>query len=90
METVARKGTTENIKRRFSFQNLFCVDARGTIGGLALYWSDYYEIQILEASLNFIHTTIKVRISGTLFDCTFVYSNLTFADCRFFGQAYEV
>lgn len=82
METIARRDRAKKIKRRFCFQNFFCVEARGTTGGLALYWSDYYEIQIIEASLNFIHTAIIVRRSGSMFDCTFVYGNPTFVNRR--------
>lgn len=73
METRAQKESLDRVKRKFKFQNAFCVPALGTAGGLGLIWNNAYEIQILQSCRNFIHTGIKDKKTGDLFELTFVY-----------------
>lgn len=58
------------------------VEARGTSGGIAFLWNDYYHIQILDSSMNWIHTCMMERRSGHVFEMTFVYGNPTFQERR--------
>lgn len=45
---------------------------------MGLLWNNGYEVQILQSSINFIHTGIKEKKSGNLFQITFVYGNPLF------------
>lgn len=82
METRAPEGRIENIRRRLKFQNCFCVEARGKSGGLALFWTDEVQVQIMSSSQNIIHTSVLVNSSGVLFDSSYVYGNPTFQQRR--------
>lgn len=54
----------------------------GISGGLCLLWNDYYENQIIDTCLNYIHVAAGERKSGIFFDISFVYGNPTFAAIR--------
>lgn len=82
METRAQKSRVERIKRKLRFQHVFCVDARGTSGGLALLWNDHYMIQFISSSLNYIHTNVVERRAGLAFDITFIHDNPIFQQRR--------
>lgn len=78
METRA---TTEHFlrcRRTFKFQNAFAVEARGLSGGMRLLRNQNVEVQIISATLNFIHVVITVSDRREIFECTFVYGNPTF------------
>lgn len=40
METRAPEERIESLRRRLRFQKMFCVEARGRSGGLAMFWND--------------------------------------------------
>lgn len=57
------------MKRRLKFQNAFCVDPRGLLGGLCLLWKKSVDIQILQASPYFINTVVNKLKNFIDFDC---------------------
>lgn len=82
METRAPKGRVDSVRRRLTFQYMFCVEARGLSGGLGLIWNDEVHVQIFKASQNFIHTSITIKETSKFFDCTYVYGNPNFQQRR--------
>lgn len=75
METRAHKERIERVKRSLKFKYYFCVEARGTAGGLGLFWGDNVDIQICNASQNFIDCVILDKNRNVDFDCSFVYGH---------------
>lgn len=82
METRAPEERVERVRRRLKYKNMFCVEAIGRSGGLCLFWNDEVQLQIFHSSQNFIHTSILLNASGSLFDCSFIYGNPTFRQRR--------
>lgn len=83
METRAHKNSIERMRRRLNFQHSWCVEPRGTAGGLGLFWTNKVVLQILSSSTNFIHATVQNLEDQTDYDFTFVYGNPTFQQRRF-------
>lgn len=82
MEARAQKERLECVRRKFKFQNVFCVLALGIVGGLCLLWNNNYDVQILHCCRNFIHTWVKEKKTKNLFEITFVYGNPLFSQRR--------
>lgn len=82
METRANKDRIERVRRRLKFANSFVVEARGLSGGLCLLWDKKVHIQILESSMNFIHTIISSKGDPSDFECSFIYGNPRFQQRR--------
>lgn len=82
METRAPKERVEKMRRRLKFQRCFVVNPRGLSGGLCLFWNDHVNVQIFNASPNYIHTAISFGNSSFDFDCSFVYGHPTFHNRR--------
>lgn len=82
METRASVGRIEKVRRRLHFQQCFSVDSIGLSGGLALFWNEEVHVQIFSYCQNFIHSSVMVKDSGQVFDCTYVYGNPQFQQRR--------
>lgn len=75
METRAHKDRIDRVRRRLKFNFSYCVEARRTAGGLALFWSDMVQIQVCSASPNFLHCVVVDKEKQRDFDCSFVYGH---------------
>lgn len=84
METKAPKERIRKIQQSLKFQASFCVESRGLSGGLALFWNDNISVQILNATPNYIHTSLCYKQGGGFFDCTFVYGHPQYQQRRNF------
>lgn len=84
METRAHKNKIARLKKNLKFQNWFCVEARGTAGGLCLMWNNKVKVQICAHSLNFIHTFVSIPSEVLDFQCTFVYAPPVFNERKDF------
>lgn len=78
MEPIAQKERVERVRKKLKFNNMFCVPVVGISGGLGLLWINSFDVQILHYYINFIHTTVKEKKIGNLYEMTSVYSNPTF------------
>ena len=68
------------LKEKLKFDEMFCVEADGFSGGLALFWNR--EI-VLKANQNFIHIVFYEKNGGSFWDGTFVYGNPNFQERRY-------
>lgn len=75
LETRAHKERIDRVKRSLKFNHVFCVEASGLAGGLAIFWSAKVDIQICSASLNVIHTVVLDKEKNDTFDCSFIYGH---------------
>jgi len=57
-ETLAHANKVEEIKRTVGFNNCFVVDREGKSGGLALFWNNKVNCQIMNYSMNFINVMV--------------------------------
>ncbi|KAJ1395067.1 Reverse transcriptase domain [Sesbania bispinosa] len=55
METRAKSEKIQELHRCLKFSEYFCVEPRGTSGGLCLMWDNSVEIDIISFCSNFIH-----------------------------------
>ena len=58
METRVKKEKVERWKRRLNFQNEWYEEAVGQGGGLAVWWNDSDQIQVISSNKNMIHLKI--------------------------------
>lgn len=73
-ETRMKEKKLERIRRRsFGFGNAFYVNPIGLAGGIALWWNEDVNIQILYSSKNIVHTVVLASfLDGPCF-VSFVY-----------------
>ncbi|KAF7835565.1 reverse transcriptase [Senna tora] len=74
METKMKRRKIEKLRRsKFSFQNATYEDLIGRAGGLALWWNDDIDIQLVSSSKKFIHTRLDSSLLKDTCYFTFVY-----------------
>lgn len=82
MQTKAKKGEVEEIKRTLNFDYMYKVDLEDLSKGLCLFWSNKVKIEILEACKNYIHTFCKSKEDNSNYESMFVYGNIKFNERR--------
>lgn len=60
IETKAKKERMHAMHCKMGFEGLFTVDPMGKSGGLALFWRDSKEVEILQYSLSHINASISM------------------------------
>ncbi|KAJ1394661.1 Endonuclease/exonuclease/phosphatase superfamily [Sesbania bispinosa] len=75
METRAKEGKLNRLKRLTKLQHLFCVEPDGLSGGLALFWDNSVEVEIISSTTNIIHAAITDKDSAHYWETSFVYGN---------------
>ncbi|RYR47014.1 hypothetical protein Ahy_A07g032908 [Arachis hypogaea] len=77
METRAKEGRINTIRRKLCFDKSFCVELWGLFGGLCILWKSNVNINILSWCDNFITAKIGIN-NGESWKCIFVYGNPIF------------
>ena len=90
METRAKEAKVEHMRRKLLFDKVFCVEPEGLSGGLCLFWKKEVEVEIIEATKNFIHTFCRSKDDGAGWDSTFIYGNPRFSERRFLWEAIKL
>ncbi|KAL4383802.1 hypothetical protein GQ457_15G028640 [Hibiscus cannabinus] len=72
METKQKRNKLNRMRSRLNFTGSFYVDPIGRSGGLAIWWTADVNISVLNASKNFIDTSLTME-DGIPWYCTFVY-----------------
>ncbi|CAL9004798.1 unnamed protein product [Prunus brigantina] len=73
METKMKDNALNAIRRRFGYRNFVHIDPVGNAGGLALWWDDGLDIQILTSSKHIIDTIVATNDGMNPHRATWVY-----------------
>ncbi|XP_019150943.1 PREDICTED: uncharacterized protein LOC109147742 [Ipomoea nil] len=73
IETFADSVRMETVRVQLGFANLFCVDADGHSGGLAMLWTSMVQLQVTGYSSNHIDTTISLDVDAPMWHFTGYY-----------------
>lgn len=74
METRMKSNKLEKVRRKcFGAGSMWYVDPIGSSGGLALWWKFPFELEILDASKNYIVVNLRKGPEGTWGVVTFIY-----------------
>lgn len=60
METKQSQGYIENLQRSLGYEKVITVELVGLSGGLALFWKECYEVEVLQADKNIIDCCVKL------------------------------
>ncbi|CAN6346612.1 unnamed protein product [Urochloa humidicola] len=72
-ETRNKGSRVENLRWRLGLKNCISVDSDGRSGGLALFWHESVEVNLIEKNLRYIDVSTRVSASDPWFRITFVY-----------------
>ncbi|KAL0771896.1 hypothetical protein Bca101_037047 [Brassica carinata] len=73
LETKNSSDHVKDVTRSLGYDHSFLVDPVGLSGGLALFWKQMHEVEVLSASNRIIDT--KVKAGNLVFFMTFVYGD---------------
>ena len=73
LETKNSSDHVERVTRPLGYDHFFLVNPVGLSGGLALFWKQSHEVEILSSSNRFIDT--KVKAGNLVYYMTFVYGD---------------
>lgn len=72
-ETKARQQKMKNLCNLLAFDHVLTVDAIGRSGGLALFWKNTIDVQLISCCKNFIHVLVNINDMGLSCYFTGVY-----------------
>ena len=64
METRAKEGKVEELRRGLKFDFKYSIDSDGLLGGLCLLWNKNIDIEVVTACRNYIHTFCRDKEEG--------------------------
>jgi hypothetical protein len=70
IETKLKNAKLQFLRTKLDFEGMFTVDPVGRSGGLAFFWKDSREVEIINYSLR--HIGVKIRLIGTDFQWKFI------------------
>ncbi|XP_028784258.1 uncharacterized protein LOC114740307 [Neltuma alba] len=73
METKKHQSYLKRIKKKLGFHSEFYMDPRGRSGGLAVWWMDELQIDLISGSSNIIHARISCTSEDAPYFLTLVY-----------------
>ncbi|KAJ1419084.1 Zinc finger, CCHC-type [Sesbania bispinosa] len=81
-ETRAGEDKVKRLKANLKFPHHFCISPRDLSGGLCLFWDKSLDIEVTQASQNFIHAYVSDRENVKDWEVTFIYGNPNFQQRR--------
>ena len=78
METKNKSPKLERLRRSFKFPFFIYVDPVGLSGGLALWWSEGFDLHVAEKNRNLIHVWCRLPTHPSFWQCSFIYADPTF------------
>jgi hypothetical protein len=72
-ETKNSEGRVANLRWRLGLKNCIAVDSDGRSGGLALFWHESIEVNLLEKNFHYIDVSTRISPDDPWFRITFVY-----------------
>ena len=66
METKIRVKRVEDIRHQLGFARCFAVESEGLSGGIGLFWSKEYDVQLKNYSSGHIDTMVRIKDQNSL------------------------
>jgi hypothetical protein len=72
-ETRSSESRVANLRWRLGLKNCIAVDSDGNSGGIALFWHESVEVNLMEKNFRYIDVSTRICPSEPWFRITFVY-----------------